>query len=58
MPWAVGTYLRKDELFPTLTSHSNDIAFNPQGTVFFQVAGPVWRGGANQAWVPLSLNFS
>lgn len=44
MPQAVGTYFREDELFPTLTSHSNDIAFNPQGTVF-QVAGPVWKGG-------------
>lgn len=57
MPWAVGTYLRKDELFPTLTSHSNDIAFNPQGTVFRLLDLCVW-GGANQAWVPLSLNFS
>lgn len=57
MPWAVGTYLRKDELFPTLTSHSNDIAFNPQGTVFSGCWTCV-EGGANQAWVPLSLNFS
>lgn len=45
-------YLRKDELFSTLTSHSND--FDSGGTGL-RVAGPVWSG-AKQDWVRHPVN--